>query len=154
MRILLFLTAGVSLILGLLAALLLLGLDIPLPNTELATVHGILMVFGFLGTLIALERAGPLLAHGFRWRRAGFIAPAASAIAVVLTALQLEGAPIVMGRWLPGAAWKVGLAALSGPRAPTGSTAASTSERKCCHCYPLKVVSSKRFHLRPGTTRS
>ncbi|USQ82067.1 hypothetical protein NF556_10635 [Ornithinimicrobium faecis] len=48
---------GVSLLAGLDASLLLLGLPAPVSIARLADVHGILMVLGFLGTVIALERA-------------------------------------------------------------------------------------------------
>ncbi|WP_109471289.1 hypothetical protein [Ornithinimicrobium cavernae] len=48
---------GVSLLAGLDASLLLLGLPAPVTASRLADVHGILMVLGFLGTVIALERA-------------------------------------------------------------------------------------------------
>lgn len=49
--------AVVSLIAGLWAGLLRLGLDIPQLDPQVAALHGPLMVFGFLGTQIGLERA-------------------------------------------------------------------------------------------------
>ncbi|WP_199184374.1 hypothetical protein [Cryobacterium sp. Y62] len=49
--------AGASLLLGLYAATALLGLDVPPLADRLAASHGALMVFGFVGTLIVLERA-------------------------------------------------------------------------------------------------
>lgn len=49
--------AVVSLIAGLWAGLLRLGLDLPALDSNLAVMHGPLMVFGFLGTQIGLERA-------------------------------------------------------------------------------------------------
>lgn len=61
-------------LLGLDAALLLLGLPAPLTTDRLPDVHGTLLVLGFLGTLIALERAVAL-------RRAwGWVAPALLAL--------------------------------------------------------------------------
>lgn len=51
------LPAGVALLAGLDAALLLLGLAAPVEAARLGDLHGMLMVVGFLGTLIALERA-------------------------------------------------------------------------------------------------
>lgn len=51
---------GASLLVGLNAALLLLGLPAPVDEPGLADTHGPLMVFGFLGTLIAVERAQAL----------------------------------------------------------------------------------------------
>lgn len=53
----LLLPAGLSLLAGLDAGLLLLEVPAPLPAAHLPDVHGPLMVLGFLGTLIALERA-------------------------------------------------------------------------------------------------
>lgn len=49
--------AVVSLIAGLWAGLLRLGLDLPELDGSIAVLHGPLMVFGFLGTQIGLERA-------------------------------------------------------------------------------------------------
>ena len=54
---------------GLNAALLLLGLPAPVASTELPMLHGMLMVLGFLGALISLERAVALRAA---W---GYLAP-------------------------------------------------------------------------------
>ncbi|WP_308467165.1 hypothetical protein [Rathayibacter soli] len=48
---------GIALLAGLDAALLLLGLPAPLTFARLPIVHGPLLVFGFIGTVIALERA-------------------------------------------------------------------------------------------------
>ena len=70
------LPAGLSLLAGLDAALLLLHLPAPVTTTRLPEVHGMLLVLGFVGTLVALERA---VALGARW---GLIAPVASAHAL------------------------------------------------------------------------
>lgn len=56
-RLALLLLGGASLLIGLDAALLLLGLPAPLTTERLPEVHGQVMLLGFLGTLIALERA-------------------------------------------------------------------------------------------------
>ncbi len=48
---------GFSLLLGLLAAVIMLGFPVPTPAPRLPEVHGPLMVFGAVGTLVALERA-------------------------------------------------------------------------------------------------
>ena len=69
-RLLLLLPGGVALLAGLDAALILLGLPAPVRADRLPQVHGMLLVVGFVGTLIALERAVALR------RRAGFLAPA------------------------------------------------------------------------------
>jgi hypothetical protein len=63
--------AGVCLLAGLDAALLLLDLPAPVRLDRLPDVHGMLLVFGFVGTLVALERS---IALGARW---GMAAPAA-----------------------------------------------------------------------------
>jgi hypothetical protein len=69
------LAAGaVALAAGLYAALLLLAVPVPAPTGTLERVHGPVMVFGFVGTLIALERA---IALGTRWALA---APACSGL--------------------------------------------------------------------------
>lgn len=49
--------AGLSLLAGLNAALLLAGVAAPVHSSTLPGRHGVLMTLGFLGTLIALERA-------------------------------------------------------------------------------------------------
>ena len=53
----LLLPAGLSLLAGIDAGLLLLEVPAPVGSAHLPDVHGPLMVLGFLGTLIALERA-------------------------------------------------------------------------------------------------
>jgi len=62
--------AGVALLSGLDAGLLLLGIPAPVTAERMPDVHGMLMVLGFVGTVVALERAVALR------RRAGFAAPA------------------------------------------------------------------------------
>jgi hypothetical protein len=64
--------AAVALLAGLWAGLLRLGLDLPTLRPELAADHGILLVLGFLGTQIGLERA---VALGRGWT---YLAPAAA----------------------------------------------------------------------------
>lgn len=56
-RLLFLVPGGAALLLGLAAALELLGLDSPLRVDRLGELHAPLLVFGFVGTLIALERA-------------------------------------------------------------------------------------------------
>lgn len=56
-RLALLLLAMLSLLAGLNAALLRLGALAPVISAPLADVHGVLMIFGFLGTAICLERA-------------------------------------------------------------------------------------------------
>jgi hypothetical protein len=69
-RLTFLLPAGIALLAGLDAALMLLGLPAPVRTDRLPEVHGLLMVLGFVGTLISLERAVALR------RPEGFAAPA------------------------------------------------------------------------------
>jgi hypothetical protein len=93
--------AGLSLLVGLDAALLLLGLPAPLTSDRLPEVHGVLLVLGFVGTLIALERAVAL------GRPAGYASPALlglgglllvtpAPLAAARTALLLGAAALVL----------------------------------------------------------
>lgn len=68
-RLALLLPGGVALLAGLNGALLLLGVSAPVDAERLADRHGAIMVLGFLGTVIALERAVALRAS---W---GYLAP-------------------------------------------------------------------------------
>lgn len=104
-RALLILPAGVALLAGLDAALILLGLPAPIELARLPEVHGVLLVLGFVGTLVTLERAVAL------GRPLGYAAPAllgAGALAL------LSPAPLVVGRSLL-LAGTVGLVALYVP---------------------------------------
>lgn len=99
---------GVSLILGMNFGLALLGIETPLAAGDRSELHAQLMVFGFLGTLIALERAiavRQLLA---------FVAPAGFGLGALLLiagvpqqfgeALQVVGALGLV--WCYRLAWK------------------------------------------------
>ncbi|MGZ4493806.1 MAG: hypothetical protein ACXVWU_03830 [Nocardioides sp.] len=88
-RAVLLVPAVVSLVAGLDAALLLLGVRAPVTSDRLPDVHGMVMVLGFVGTLIALERAVAL------GRRAGFAAPALLGLGGLLL---VSPAPLVAGR--------------------------------------------------------
>ncbi len=87
-RLVLLAMGGLCLIAGLDAALLLVGVWAPVDTDRLPAVHGMVMVLGFLGTLISLERAQAL---GRTW---AYLAPAllgAGGLALV------AGAPLVFG---------------------------------------------------------
>ncbi|WP_174722298.1 MULTISPECIES: hypothetical protein [Cryobacterium] len=56
-RLLFLLLGGIALLAGLNGALQLLGLAAPVDSRRLTEVHGPLMVFGFVGTVVVLERA-------------------------------------------------------------------------------------------------
>ncbi|WP_211258835.1 hypothetical protein [Spirillospora albida] len=97
-RLPLFAGAALSLVAGLWGGLGLLGLGVPAPRTSFAQQHGVLMALGFLGTLIALERA---VALGRPW---AYAAPGASAAGAIVTAagFGLPGRVLLTaaGAWL------------------------------------------------------
>lgn len=74
-----------SLACGMWLGLVRLGWNLPLPSQDLLIVHGPLMVCGFLGTLISLERAVGL---GSRW---GYAAPALVAAGALTLGLDPIG---------------------------------------------------------------
>lgn len=97
---LLFISALVALLAALWAALARIGSSVPAPDTVVEN-HGALMIFGFLGTLVSLERA---VALGKRW---GYLAPVGAALGALAL---LAGLPLV----LAGALLVLGAAALCG----------------------------------------
>lgn len=76
-RLVLLIPGGLALLAGLDAALLLLGVSAPISADRLAAAHGTLMVLGFVGTVIALERA---VALGAWW---GYAAPALTGVGAI-----------------------------------------------------------------------
>jgi hypothetical protein len=91
----------VALLTGLLAGLVRIGWDVPLSIAPATTAHGPLMVAGFLGTLISLERAVALGAP------LGYGAPALGALGALALVAGAPAAPILL------TAASVGLVALS-----------------------------------------
>ena len=86
------LLAGVALPAGLDASLVRLGAIAPVTSTSLGTVHGLLMIYGFLGTAICLERAVALQSDGRRpWAYAAPLLTGAGGISTVIISLN-EGA--------------------------------------------------------------
>ncbi|WP_194928833.1 MULTISPECIES: hypothetical protein [unclassified Pseudactinotalea] len=81
--------AGLAMLAGLNAALLLLGVPAPVQAPAWADLHGILMVGGFLGTLICLERA---VALRQAW---AFCAPALLGVGALLLLTPL---PALLGQ--------------------------------------------------------
>lgn len=108
-RLLLLMLAGAAVLAGLDASLVRLGAHAPVPSVPLGEAHGLLMVYGFLGTVISLERAVALRSGGGPRDVWGFAAPAVSGAGAVLLIGQVAGL-LPGGRALPGAAW--GLAML------------------------------------------
>lgn len=88
-RLVFVLPAGFCLLVGLDAALLLLGVPAPLRAERLPDVHGMLLVFGFVGTLVSLERAVALRSP------AGFLAPGLMATGGLLL---VTPAPLALGQ--------------------------------------------------------
>lgn len=87
------LVAGfISLAFGIGSGLLRLGWDFPLPSNGLATFHGPLMVCGFLGTVIALERA---VAIGQRWAYLGPFFAALGGLSLIVGLPWLIGVALV-----------------------------------------------------------
>ncbi len=88
-RLVFLIPAGVALLAGLDAGLLLLGLPTPVTTERLPDAHGMVLVLGFVGTVIALERAVALR------RRAGFAAPALLGAGGLLV---ISAAPLRLGQ--------------------------------------------------------
>ena len=81
--------AGVALLAGLDAGLLLLGLPAPITTDRLPNAHGMVMVLGFVGAVIALERAVALRHF------AGFASPALLGAGGLLV---ISAAPLRLGQ--------------------------------------------------------
>lgn len=90
-RALFLVPGGLALLAGLDAALLLLGLPAPVSTARLPVVHGPLLVFGFIGTVIALERA---VAIRRSW---AFLSPALLGVGGILLVTPV---PLVAGQVL------------------------------------------------------
>lgn len=93
--------AAFALLAGVDGGLILLGHGAPLTSQRLEDAHGVLMVFGFVGTLIALERAVALRSM---W---GYVAPMLLGLGAMVT---LSPAPLEVG----GGLFAAGFAALLG----------------------------------------
>ncbi len=97
-RLVWLLPAGLALLAGLDAGLLLLSLPAPVTTARLPEVHGMLLVLGFVGTLIALERATALA----RWY--GYAAPALLGAGGILLVADPVPLPVAQGVLVAGAA--------------------------------------------------
>lgn len=96
--------ALLALLTGLNAAALRLGVRAPLDAPDMAAIHGILMVYGFLGTAILLERSVALRTVRPGSRLWAYVAPAASGVAVVVLVLESLGV-LPGGRLAPALLW-------------------------------------------------
>lgn len=92
-RALLVVPAAVAMVVGVDAGLTLLGVWAPVHSGRLGEAHGLLMVLGFVGTLVALERA---VALGSTW---GYAVPAllgAGALALLAPGVSRLGHPLLV----------------------------------------------------------
>ncbi|SDT80173.1 hypothetical protein SAMN04489716_9094 [Actinoplanes derwentensis] len=92
-RVPVLLAGGFALVAGLYAGVLLLSVPVPAPTVALEQVHGPVMVFGFVGTLIGLERA---VALGARWALLGPACSGAGAIGLVVAGPGAAGHGLLM----------------------------------------------------------
>jgi len=87
-----------ALVFGVWAGLLRSGWRLPNLHNDFALAHGVLMIGGFMGTLINLERAVAL--HGFlkspRWRMLPYLAPMLSAAGALALIVDLSFAALLM----------------------------------------------------------
>ena len=104
LRLSLLILGFASLISGVLAGLARLGWSEPPPFTQMVLLHGPLMVSGFLGTVIGLERA---VALGLNWAYAGPLLTGLGGVAILLgfptigaTAIALGSAVLLAGTTL------------------------------------------------------
>ena len=87
--------AALSLIAGLWGGLLRVGVALPIPTGAVIADHGALMVCGFLGTLIAVERAVGL---GRRWAYAAPVLTGAGSVSLLVGApFWLASLAVVLG---------------------------------------------------------
>lgn len=91
-RLIWMLPAGLSLLAGLDAALLLIGLPAPVTAQRLPETHGMLLVLGFVATLVSLERATALR----RWY--GYAAPALLGLGGVL--MLVDAVPLAVAKYV------------------------------------------------------
>lgn len=91
-RIPMLMAGFISLALGIGSGLLRLGWNFPLPSANLVVFHGPLMVCGFLGTVISLERA---VAIGQRWAYLGPLSAALGGLVIIAGLPWLIGAGLI-----------------------------------------------------------
>lgn len=92
LRILLLMGGFISLACGVAGGLMRLGWSFPLTAAEIAALHGPLMISGFLGTVISLERA---VAIGRHWAYAGPFFAAAGSFAL-LGGMHVAGSGLIL----------------------------------------------------------
>lgn len=92
-RIPILMAGFIGLAFGIVSGLLRMGWNFPLPSADLPGLHGPLMVCGFLGTVIALERA---VAIGQRWAYLGPLSAALAGMAFITGLPWHIGAALVL----------------------------------------------------------
>lgn len=107
--------AVIAVITGTLTALNRAGLPALNQPHDLVAAHGALMVFGFLGTAITLERGVAYHTGGSDSPRWGFVAPLLSGLAVV-SLFAMGFLPALPPHWtaIPGTLWAASMATLVG----------------------------------------
>ncbi|WP_377938847.1 multicopper oxidase domain-containing protein [Alloscardovia venturai] len=118
-RVVLLIMVGVAVVLGTLSAINRSSLGVVTSRAPFADVHGPLMIFGFLGTAISLERAVAFQTGGATKPRWGFVAPALGVLGsiCILTELVFGVSTLpgtALGWWvIPGVVWTTHMIALS-----------------------------------------
>lgn len=111
-RLVLLLGGGVGLLAGLNAALLRLGLPAPIESHGLSSLHGVFMLYGFLGTAITLERAVALRSdkESFTWW--GYLAPALSGLGVLTALIGVAKPATPFSHFVPATLWSASMVVL------------------------------------------
>lgn len=113
-RFLLLICAGLAALAGTFAALLRSNLPSPVTRPPLADAHGALMVFGFLGTAICLERGVAFRAGSPRKPAWGFLAPLSEALGMLsMILIMMRVVPLSLWQLVPGIFWAAGMCLLS-----------------------------------------
>lgn len=96
-RLVLLAAGGAAMLAGLAGALVLVGAPMPATAVPMASAHGPLMAMGFLGTVVAMERA---VALGRTWGYASPLAAAVGAIALIAGWATAAGLALAVGAML------------------------------------------------------
>lgn len=99
-RLPLLLMGMIALIGGVLAGLARFALEVPTAAAAQAAHHGALMIAGFLGTVISLERAVALAGNGLRWPFLGALAAGLGGLSLLAGAPALLSSSLFVGAGL------------------------------------------------------
>lgn len=120
LRLVFLVLAFISVMAGLNAALVRAGALAPVPHADLGNIHGPLMIYGFLGTAIGLERAVSLQADRRRfWPYAAPLFAGVGGVSAIVMAVSPEASSAVKNvgvstRLMPGALWVASMLILLG----------------------------------------